>query len=310
MADEGQFTGRDARPAAVRKLRVAILGTGNIGTDLLVKVLRSPWLECRLFAGRNLSSPGMVKAERLGVPVSSRSIQGIVEQRADLELVFDATAAEDHVRHARVLAELGLLAVDLTPARVGEMCVPAVNLAACMAAPNVNMVSCGGQASIPIAHAIAAVNGKVDYIEAISSIASRSAGPATRINLDEYLATTEEGLQRVAHCPTAKAILNLNPAQPCVHMQTTVLARVQDPDLARTRTAVAAAVKKIQAYVPGYQMILEPIVESNRLAVMVRVEGLGDYLPKYAGNLDIINCAAIAVAEGQAQKRASGPARD
>jgi len=288
------------------KLKVAILGTGNIGTDLLVKVLRSEWLECRLFAGRNLSSPGMMKADQLGVPVSSKGLQSIVERRAELDLVFDATSAQDHLQHAGVLRELGLLTVDLTPARVGKLCVPAVNLEECLELPNVNMVSCGGQASIPIAYAIAQANPSVEYVETVSSIASRSAGPATRINLDEYIATTEEGLAIFSHCAWTKAILNLNPAQPCVHMQTSVLAKIKEPDLARTREMVGAMVKQIQAYVSGYQLILPPMIEGNRLAVMVRVEGLGDYLPKYAGNLDIINCAALAVAEAHARRRADG----
>ena len=302
-----QADNNKAGVSAVRKLRVAILGTGNIGTDLLIKVLRSPTLKCCLFAGRNLSSPGMVKADQLGVPVSSRSIHSIVEQSADLDLVFDATSAEDHARHAPLLADLGLLAVDMTPARIGKMCVPAVNFDACMDEPNVNMVSCGGQASIPLAYAIAQANKEVDYIETVSSIASRSAGPATRINLDEYLATTEEGLHLFSRCPATKAILNLNPAQPCVHMQTTLLAKIRNPDMALTRAKVEAMVEEIQKYVPGYKLILGPILEGDRLAVMVRVEGRGDYLPKYAGNLDIINCAAIAIAEAHAQRRAQQP---
>ena len=290
-----------------KRLKVAILGTGNIGTDLLVKVVRSHVLECRLFAGRNLSSPGMIKANLLGIPVSSQSIQAIVDHRDDLDLVFDATSALDHLRHAVVLGELGLLAVDLTPAKVGKLCVPAVNLEECLKEPNVNMVSCGGQDSTPIAFAIARVNPLVDYIETISSIASRSAGPATRVNLDEYLATTEEGLHTFSGCASVKAIINLNPAQPCVNMQTTVLAKIRNPDLENTRKAVDAIVKKIQAYVPGYQLILPPMIEGDRLAVMVRVEGRGDYLPKYAGNLDIINCAAIAIAEAHAGKPRNSP---
>ena len=284
------------------KLKVAILGTGNIGTDLLMKVLRSAWLDCRLFAGRNLSSPGMMKADQLGVPVSGKGIQGIVECREEFDLVFDATSAEDHKRHAKVLAELGLLAVDLTPAKVGKICVPAVNLEKCLEAQNVNMISCGGQASIPLVFAIASANEGIEYVETISSIASRSAGPATRINLDEYLSTTENAMAVFSAGARTKAIINLNPAQPCVHMQTTVLAKIKQPDLAKTRTAVAAIVRKIQEYVPGYQLIVPPLIEGDRLAVMVRVEGRGDYLPKYAGNLDIINCAAIAVAEAHAQK--------
>lgn len=284
------------------KLPVAILGTGNIGTDLLIKVLRSPVLECMLFAGRNLASPGMTKASLLGVPVSAKGLQGIIDRKADVALVFDATSAEDHLKHAPVFELLGIKAVDLTPAKVGRMCVPAVNLEACLDLPNVNMITCGGQASIPLAYAIARANPAVEYIETISSIASRSAGPATRINLDEYLQTTENGLQTFAGCTRTKAILNLNPAQPCVHMQTTVMAKVTNPDIARTRELVAEMMALIRNYVPGYQLLLDPIVESGRLVTMVRVDGLGDYLPKYAGNLDIINCAAIAFAEACARR--------
>ena len=288
---------------ADKKLNVAILGTGNIGTDLLLKVLRSEMLNCRLFAGRNLSSPGMTKGSLLGVSVSARGVQSILDLKDDVALVFDATSAEDHTRHAPLLRAAGLVAVDLTPAQVGRMCVPAVNLAACLDEPNVNMITCGGQASIPLAHVIAEVNPGLTYIESVSSIASRSAGPATRINLDEYLQTTARGLQLFTSCPRTKAILNLNPAQPCVHMQTTVMAKIASPDLPRTRERVAAMVAVIRRYIPGYQLILEPMVEHGRLVAMVRVDGLGDYLPRYAGNLDIMNCAAIAFAEAVARRR-------
>lgn len=290
---------------SAKKLGVAILGTGNIGTDLLVKVLRSPVLECRLFVGRNLSSPGMTKASLLNVPVSARGIAGIADLNNELALVFDATSALDHVKHAPQLAGMGVVAVDLTPAKVGRMCVPAVNLADCLGEPNINMITCGGQAAIPLAHAIKTANPGVEYIEAVSSIASRSAGPATRINLDEYLQTTEQGLQLFGGCARTKAILNLNPAQPCVHMQTTVMAKIAKPDLGRTRAAVEEMVARIKAYIPGYQLVLEPMLEGGRLVAMVRVDGLGDYLPRYAGNLDIINCAAIAFAEAYARQRAA-----
>lgn len=290
---------------SARKIGVAVLGTGNIGTDLLVKVLRSPVLECRLFAGRNLSSPGMTKASLLGVPVSARGIDAIVERRSELSLVFDATSAMDHQKHAPLLARHGLVAVDLTPAKVGRMCVPAVNLAECLREPNVNMITCGGQAAIPLAHAIKAANPGVEYLEAVSSIASRSAGPATRINLDEYLQTTERGLEVFGGCARTKAILNLNPAQPCVHMQTTIMAKIAQPDLERTRAEVAAMVARLQRYIPGYRLVLAPMIDGRRLVAMARVDGLGDYLPRYAGNLDIINCAAIAFAEAYAQHRLS-----
>ncbi len=288
---------------SLKKLNVAILGTGNIGTDLLLKVVRSEVLSCRLFAGRNLASPGMTKGSLLNVPVSARGLQSVLDLKDELALVFDATSAEDHARHAPLLRQAGLVAVDLTPANVGRLCVPAVNLAACLDEPNVNMVTCGGQAAIPLAQVIAEANPGISYIETISSIASRSAGPATRINLDEYLQTTERGLQLFTGCPRTKAILNLNPAQPCVHMQTTIMAKIAAPDLPRTRERVAAIVAVIRQYVPGYQLILEPMVEHGRLISMVRVDGLGDYLPRYAGNLDIINCAAIAFAEAVARRR-------
>ncbi len=284
------------------KLRTAILGTGNIGTDLLVKVCRSEYLECVLFAGRNLNSPGMMKASAMNIPISAKSIDAIVEQKDKIDLVFDATSAQDHVKHAKIFKELGIIAIDLTPARVGKMCIPAVNMNECLEEDNLNMVTCGGQASIPLAWAIASVNKDIDYIETISSIASRSAGPATRINLDEYLITTEFGIKSFSNSKRSKAILNLNPAQPCVDMQTTVFAKIENPDLARTTVAIHEMVKKLQTYIPGYQLIVEPMIENERLVVMVRVRGLGDYLPSYAGNLDIINCAAVATAESFAKK--------
>lgn len=284
------------------KLRTAILGTGNIGTDLLVKVCRSEYLKCVLFAGRNLNSPGMMKASAMDIPISAKSIDAIVEQKDKIDLVFDATSAQDHVKHAKIFTQLGIIAIDLTPARVGKMCIPAVNMNECLEEGNLNMVTCGGQASIPLAWAIASVNSEIDYIETVSSIASRSAGPATRINLDEYLITTEFGIMSFSNSRRSKAILNLNPAQPCVDMQTTVFAKITNLDLNATSVAIHEMVKKLQTYIPGYQLIVEPMIENERLVVMVRVRGLGDYLPSYAGNLDIINCAAVATAEAFAKK--------
>ena len=284
------------------KLKVAILGTGNIGTDLLVKVSRSPFLECILFAGRNLNSPGMMKATSMNIPISANSINAIIEKKDEIKIVFDATSAADHVKHAKILKDLGIIAIDLTPAKVGKICIPAVNIDECLNEINLNMVTCGGQASIPLAYAIASVNKEIEYVETISSIASRSAGLATRINIDEYLATTENGIQLFSKSERSKAILNLNPAVPCVNMQTTVFAKIKNPDLAKTTVAIHEIVKKLQGYIPGYELIMEPIIENGRLVVMVRVKGLGDYLPSYAGNLDIINCAAVATAEAFAQK--------
>lgn len=285
------------------KLKIAILGSGNIGTDLLIKVLRSPYLEAALFIGRNLASPGMVKAHSLGVPISDRSIDAISQNPGCCDLVFDATSAADAKRHWGILEQLGKVVIDMTPAKVGEMCVPAVNLSSCLEFPNLNMITCGGQASIPLAYLIGQTQNGVEYVETISSIASRSAGPATRINIDEYVETTENAIQSFSGAKSAKAILVLNPAQPCIDMQTTVFAQVAVPDIDRLRTAVDAMVKNIQRYVPGYQIVVAPTLEGGRIIITVKVRGLGDYLPSYAGNLDIINCAAIAAAEEFAKKR-------
>ena len=285
----------------MKKLPVAILGTGNIGSDLLIKVLRSPVLECRLFAGRNLSSHGMLMAEQLNVPVSAGGIGSILDLKSEISLVFDATSALDHVKHAPLLKDAGISAVDLTPAKLGKMCVPAVNLEECLEFADVNMVTCGGQASIPLAYAISQANEGVEYFEEVSSVASRSAGPATRINLDEYLETTEHAVCEFTKCSSSRAMVILNPADPCITMQVTVLAKIANLDLEKTRRKVSEMVDRIAKYVPGYQLIMEPFLENGRLVTMVRVEGLGDYLPKYAGNLDIINCAAMAFAEAKAR---------
>lgn len=286
----------------MRKLRVAILGSGNIGTDLLIKTRRSPLLECSLFIGRNLASAGMAKANSLGVRISDRSIDAIAADPNCCDLVFDATSARDHKEHWKVLERLGKTVIDLTPAQVGQMCIPAINLDECLEQRNVNMVTCGGQASIPLAHAIGRAHDSIEYLEVISSIASRSAGPATRINIDEYIDTTEKGLRAFSGCQKVKAILVLNPAQPCIDMQTTVFARVSRPRLEKLQAIVEDMVERIQRYVPGYTLVVPPVLEDNRIVIMVKVRGLGDYLPAFAGNLDIINCAAIATAEAYARR--------
>lgn len=282
-------------------LKVAIIGTGNMGTDLLIKVLRSPYLACEAFIGRNMSSTGMLKALSLGVAVSAEGIDYIEKNPSCCELVFDATSANGHLHHSPILRKMKKIVIDLTPAKIGLMSVPSVNLADSLAETNINMVTCGGQAAIPVAYAIGQTQTDVDYIEVVSSIASRSAGPATRQNLDEYIKTTEDGLKEFSGATRSKAILNLNPAEPCVDMQTTIIAKVKDPDIAKLFELLSGLVEKIREYVPGYEIILGPIVENDRIVVMARVRGLGDYLPAYAGNLDIINCAAIEMAEEYAK---------
>ncbi len=287
------------------KLKVAILGTGKIGLDLLVKIQRSTQLECRLFVGRNAASAGLAAARERGVPVSDRGIDSILADPDCCDVVFDATSAADHARHWPALRALGKRVIDLTPSRLGVMAVPAVNLSALGTASNVSMISCGGQASTPLAHAIAQVYPEIEYIEVVSSISSLSAGPATRANLDEYIDTTESALRHFTGCAAAKSILILNPAHPPIHMQTTVSAKLAHApgDLDRVRASVATIVARIQQYVPGYQLVVPPVFDHNRIVVMVRVSGLGDSLPAYAGNLDIINCAAIATAEHFASTR-------
>lgn len=282
-------------------LKVAILGSGNIGTDLLIKTIRSPFLTCSMFIGRGLTSAGMQKAQQLGVPVSDRSIDAIKDHPALCDLVFDATSAKDHREHWNVLKALGKIVIDMTPSKIGGMCIPALDTHIALSQQNISMVSCGGQAAVPLAHLIGKIHGDVEYIEIVSSIASRSAGPATRANLDQYIETTEEALRTFSGCRKAKAILNLNPAQPCIDMQTTIFAMVDKPRMRELTAAVEEMVRSIQLYVPGYELIIPPMLDRGRIMMMVKVCGLGDYLPRFAGNLDIVNCAAIRVAEELAQ---------
>ena len=287
----------------MKKLKVAILGSGNIGTDLLVKIQRSEYLECSMFIGRNLSSAGMTKAIDMGVRVSDKSIHAIIEEPDSCDIVFDCTSAKDAVAHWKVLEKLGKFVIDLTPAKIGILCIPAVNLQEAIKHQNVNMVTCGGQASIPIAYVLGKTQKNIEYIEVVSSIASRSAGPATRLNLDEYVDTTELGVRTFSGVEKTKAILNLNPAQPCIDMQTTIFAKVKEANMDALKKELDVMVSKIKAYVPGYHILVNPIYENGRIVVMVKALGLGDYLPKYAGNLDIINCAAIAVAEEYSKQK-------
>ncbi len=297
---------RHPRPRLVRRepgrpLRVGIVGTGNIGTDLLLKVERSPLLECALFVGRNLDSAGMRTARELGVPVSDRRIEAIAARPEDFDLVFDATSALDARRHWELLEPLGLPVIDLTPAKLGKLCIPALNLADCATAPNLCMVTCGGQAAVPLAACVVATQPHVDYVEIVSTSASRSVGPATRINIDEYLATTEAAVAHFCGVPRAKTILIVNPSEPPITMQNTVFAKTDAADLPALAAAVQEMVRRVQRYVPGYRLVVPPLYEGGRVAMTVQISGAGDYLPAYAGNLDIITCAAVAAAEERAR---------
>lgn len=281
----------------IQKLKVAILGSGNIGCDLLEKVRRSPLLECTIFIGRDPKSRGLAYAAKLGTAVSHEGIAAIEAHPECCDLVFDATTASQHLFHDGILAALGKTVIDMTPSRIGRMVVPAVNLGDVGSNRNINMVSCGGQASLPLACAVSSIHSDIEYIEVVSSIASLSAGPATRLNIDEYVETTEDALRQFTGCQQTKALLILNPAIPPIHMQTTISAKLSTPDWSRLRPKVDQTVAAIQKYVPGYSLIVPPVYEQNRLVISVRVAGRGDYLPPYAGNLDIINCAAVAAAE-------------
>ena len=219
------------------------------------------------------------------------------------DLVFDATTAAYHKKCAPILENLGIKAIDMTPSQVGEMCVPSINLKNCIPYANVNMITCGGQTAIPIAYAVSQAQSNIEYIEVVSSISSRSAGPGTRANIDEYVENTESGLRQMTGCQDVKAILNLNPAIPCIDSQSSIFVLVDCPDMAAIGESVAAMVSQMINYVPGYEMIVPPLYENGRIAVMVKVRGLGDFLPQYAGNLDIINCAAITLAEEYAKEK-------
>jgi acetaldehyde dehydrogenase (acetylating) len=287
----------------MNKVKVGIIGTGNIGTDLLIKVQRSDVLECGIFAGKNPDSTGIKKAKAMGVKTSFNSIKAIQDDSDCCQIVFDATSAKVHTANAPILKQLGKFVVDLTPSQIGKMCVPVINLAECLNCDNINLVTCGGQAVIPIVYAIMKVHPETEYIEVIASIASKSAGIGTRVNIDEYTQATKDAIITFTGVPKAKAIIVLNPAEPPILMHNTIYAKIEKPRIEEIAEQVISMVKKIQKYVPGYKVILGPVVENNRVTTMVEVVGLGDFLPKYSGNLDIMTCAAVNVAEEFARKK-------
>ncbi|NUP46112.1 MAG: acetaldehyde dehydrogenase (acetylating) [Catenulispora sp.] len=284
-------------------LRVAIIGTGNIGTDLLLKVFASRVLTCELFAGRRTESPGLASARERGVPVSADGIQAVAARAGDFDLVFDATSARDAARHWEILRPLGTAFVDLTPANLGKLCVPALNLRECLDQQYVGMVTCGGQAAVPIAHCFSRT-GRLRYLEIASASASASVGPASRANIDEYVITTERATYEFCDVAQAKTMLIVNPAEPGIVMRNTIAVPADEPvDLDALRASVAATEQRIRSYVPGYRVVVPPVATADRVMATVEVEGNGDWLPAYAGNLDIITCAAIELAEARAEGR-------
>lgn len=283
------------------KLRVGIIGTGKIGTDLLVKVLRSPWMECIVFAGRNLQSPGMCYAAQLGINVSDQGINAFFEPRNRCDIVFDATSAAHHIEHAQIFDELGILAVDMTPSQIGECCVPALGMDEVLQNKNISMISCGGQSSIPVAAVLAKVLTSVKKIEVKSIVSANSIGPGTLANLDEYYHNTKAGLKKYTGLEYFEVELVVDDVNLETRMITSVTAYGDSPDLNELHISLNTMLHKIQQYVPGYKLESAPVLVDGGVRVDLSVEGLGDYLPRYAGNLDIINCAAIAVAEYYAQ---------
>lgn len=280
------------------KIKVAVLGSGNIGTDLMYKLARSNVLELTTMIGIDPESDGLARARSLGYETFDNGLQGFLEKPELADIVFDATSAKAHIRHAKALREAGKLAVDLTPAAVGALVVPTVNIREHLEKDNINLVTCGGQATIPIVHAVSRVS-PVQYAEIVATISSRSAGPGTRANIDEFTVTTAQGIEKIGGGAKGKAIIILNPAEPPILMRDTIYTLV-DPEKMNEqaiRNSIADMVKEIQTYVPGYRLRTEPIIEGNKVTVFVEVEGAGDYLPKYSGNLDIMTAAAVKVAE-------------
>ena len=293
-----------------QKIRAALIGSGNIGTDLMAKALRSPLIEPVWMVGIDPTSEGLARARAAGLKTTAEGVDGLLPHLAEdrIQIAFDATSAYVHAENARKLQERGVLMIDLTPAAIGPFCVPPVNLKDHIGKHemNVNMVTCGGQATIPMVAAVSRVQ-PVDYAEIIATVASRSAGPGTRKNIDEFTRTTARAVAEVGGARKGKAIIILNPAEPPLIMRDTVhCLTVDTPDQAAITESVERMLAEVQRYVPGYRLKNGPVFDGKRVSIFLEVEGLGDYLPKYAGNLDIMTAAALRTAEMFAEEILKG----
>ena len=293
-----------------KKLKAVIIGPGNIGTDLLMKMQRSEWIEPVWMVGIDPESDGLKRAREMGIKTTADGVDGLLPHviEDDIRIAFDATSAYVHAENSRKLNELGVIMIDLTPAAIGPFCVPPVNLRAHAQnlEMNVNMVTCGGQATIPMVAAVSQVQ-PVEYGEIIATVSSKSAGPGTRKNIDEFTRTTAGAVEKVGGATKGKAIIIINPAEPPLMMRDTVHCLTEgEPDQAAITASVHAMVKEVQKYVPGYHLVNGPVFDGNRVSMFMEVEGLGDYLPKYAGNLDIMTAAGLRTAEMFAEEAANG----
>ncbi|MCM2345199.1 MAG: acetaldehyde dehydrogenase (acetylating) [Acidovorax soli] len=293
-----------------KKIKCALIGPGNIGTDLLAKLQRSPVLEPVWMVGIDPESDGLKRARAMGIKTTAEGVDGLIpHMRQDgVQIVFDATSAYVHAENSRKVNAQGALMIDLTPAAIGPFCVPPVNLKEHVgkAEMNVNMVTCGGQATIPMVAAVSRVQ-PVAYGEIVATVSSKSVGPGTRKNIDEFTRTTAGAVEQVGGARKGKAIIIINPAEPPLIMRDTVHCLTEDePDQARITESIHAMLKEVQKYVPGYRLVNGPVFDGKRVSVFLEVEGLGDYLPKYAGNLDIMTAAAARTAEMFAEEILSG----
>jgi acetaldehyde/propanal dehydrogenase len=286
-------------------IHAAIIGSGNIGTDLMVKALRSRTIRPAWMVGIDPASDGLARARGLGLSTTAQGVEALLPhiERDKIRIAFDATSAHAHAGNAAPLRARGVVVVDLTPAAFGPFCVPPVNLREHAGASEVSMVTCGGQATIPIVAAVARVQA-VAYAEIVATVSSRSVGPGTRQNIDEFTRTTAGAVEKIGGARRGKAIIIINPAEPPLIMRDTIHCLTEaDPDRDAIAASLAAMVGEVQGYVPGYRVKSGPIFDGRRVTVSIEVEGLGDYLPRYAGNLDIMTAAALRTAEMLAEER-------